>query len=1078
VTQEASGSGARPRRGPVADGRSGPWAATAVLVIVLACAGHLPAAAQDTSPPAERSQVRVLLLYAEPRLLPSVVQADQAVRATLQSGSPQPVYFYTEYLDLSLFDGDVPPRELHELLRRKYAGRALDLIIAVTSRALRIAVRYRAELFGGAPIVFFGVDRKAGADIELGDDITGVWLRFGWDGTLEAALRLQPEIRRVVIVTGSSPVDRVTRAAAQEQLQAYQGHLDIRYVHDLAVEEIRRQVASLPAGTVVLTGAFLRDATGRDFTSLEVVESLARVSPVPVYTLNEQAVGLGTVGGYVLSFEAQGRTAAELALKVLRGERPAPIVTGTHLHAFDWRQLKRWRLDERRLPPGSKVLFRVPSTWERYRWWIAGGATVLLIQTALILGLVVQGAHRRRSRHALAARLRFETLLSELSASFLTIPPADMDQQIEGALRLVVEELDVDRGSLVELTAGGDEVRLTHSWARPGIDSIRARLERRTLPWMFSRFDAGHVVRLSRPGDLPEDAAADREALVDLGTRSLVAIPIQAGGSTLGILVFDAIQREREWPDDLIPRFRLLGEIFANALARRRAEQAAQESEARFRLMADSAPVMVWVAGPDGRSTYFNPPWLDFTGRRLEDELDNGWIEGIHADDRARCLTTFRSALVEHRGFTMEYRLRRRDGEYRWVLDQGVPRISRDGELTGYIGSCIDVTALRAARQTLAETDSLRSAIFGSLYGRVAALDRHGVIVAANEAWTGANGGGDGPRPAAAVGTSYLDLCRREAADGDPVARACLDAVLSVLDGGRRHARHEYARTSPAGEQWFEITVAPLRGADGGVVVSHVDITRRRQAEEEVQREREQLAHVLRVTTLGELAGSLAHELNQPLAAILSNAQASRRLLEAGNPDVADVREALADIGADAKRASEVIRRLRALFRRDHPERQRVDVHQLIRDVADLLRTDLHRKRVTLVYALADHVPPIAGDAVQLQQVVLNLLVNAGEALAEQVDGPRDIIITTSCRDGGRVKLAIRDSGAGVKEGDLERIFQHFVSTKPGGLGMGLAISRSIVQSHGGRIWATANADRGLTLHVELPAEAAEAPGR
>jgi PAS domain S-box-containing protein len=247
------------------------------------------------------------------------------------------------------------------------------------------------------------------------------------------------------------------------------------------------------------------------------------------------------------------------------------------------------------------------------------------------------------------------------------------------------------------------------------------------------------------------------------------------------------------------------------------------------------------------------------------------------------------------------------------------------------------------------------------------------------------------------------------------------------------------------------------------------DITDLKRAEEAVQRQREELAHALRVMTLGELTASFAHEINQPLAAIMSNAQATRRLLgtERTKPAITD---ALTDIVEAAKRASQIIQRLRALFRKEHAERTVIDINALITEVVSLLRTDLQRRTISVSLALSETVPPVLGDSVQLQQVILNLVVNACEAIAATEGALREIVVETSQAEPGRLAIVVRDSGIGVREPELERIFEHFVTSKPQGLGMGLAISRSIVQAHGGRIWATANHDRGLTLHVELPA--------
>jgi signal transduction histidine kinase len=318
------------------------------------------------------------------------------------------------------------------------------------------------------------------------------------------------------------------------------------------------------------------------------------------------------------------------------------------------------------------------------------------------------------------------------------------------------------------------------------------------------------------------------------------------------------------------------------------------------------------------------------------------------------------------------------------------------------------------------------------------------------------------------VGASYIDACRAAAEAGEPYAVRILHAVRTVLAGGVPR-QVEYAIQTPGGERWYEMTTEPLRRLEGGALVTHVDVTRRHQAEEEARRQRDELAHVLRTTTLGEMAASLAHEINQPLAAIVANAQATRRLLDAGRGSRPGVVEALSDVVADAKRASEVIRRLRALFRKESPVRGSIDVNELVGDAVSLLHHDLERQRITVQCLLGAGLPAIHGDSVQLQQVLLNLLVNACDAIVAAPDGPREIAIETGTPENGNIRISIRDTGVGLKDADVERIFEHFVSSKPDGLGMGLAITRSIVQAHGGRVWASPNADRGLTLHVHFP---------
>jgi signal transduction histidine kinase len=605
------------------------------LTLALVVAAPWPTSAGEATPAGPRT-LNVLLLHAVARVNPAQLALDEGFRATLTAKAGAPVYFYTEYLDLTLFPGEELVPELRMLLRRKYRGVPLDLLVVTTTRGLRLAMRYRAELFPGVPIVFGGVDKDAAAAIALPGDVTGLWLALSWAGTLEAALRLQPDTRRVVVVTGAGPIDRIWNAAARVQLEPYRDRLEITWLTDGALDEVRRHLGSATKGTVVLFGSYSRDARGQNTFATEVFGRVAPTATVPIYAIAEPLMGLGTVGGHLTSFERLGMQMADLALRVVRGERPPPTDGLSGIHIFDWRQLRRWGLDERRLPPGAVIRFREPSIWELYRWYIVGAVGGLITQSALIAALVVSRARRRR-----------------------------------------------------------------------------------------------------------------------------------------------------------------------------------------------------------------------------------------------------------------------------------------------------------------AEADA------------------------------------------------------------------------------RRH--------------------------------------------------RDELSHVLRIATLGELTASLAHEINQPLAAIVANAQAARRLIGAAVIERASVRAALTDIADDAKRASEVIRRLRALFRREQPRYSAVQLDAVVANVVNVLRRDIDERGILVRVELDPGLPPVLGDHIQLQQVLLNVVLNACEAVAPDDPGAGTLTIAATHSELGRVAITIHDRGVAVEENELEKIFEHFVSTKAEGLGMGLAISRSIVEAHGGRIWATRNPDRGLTQHIELP---------
>jgi len=373
---------------------------------------------------------------------------------------------------------------------------------------------------------------------------------------------------------------------------------------------------------------------------------------------------------------------------------------------------------------------------------------------------------------------------------------------------------------------------------------------------------------------------------------------------------------------------------------RKRTEAELRESEARFRLVADSAPVMIWMAGTDKLCTYFNKPWLDFTGRSLDRELGNGWAEGVHPEDLGRCMTAYIQAFDHQEAFRMEYRLRRHDGEYRWVSDIGVPRFNPDGTFAGYIGSCIDVTEQRRAEEQL-------------------------------------------------------------------------------------HQAHE------------------------------------------------DLARVTRTQAMGELAAAIAHEVNQPLTAIITNGNFSLRHLEGANPNPEELRAAITEIVNDGTRASAVISRIRGLLLKGTSRRTELEINQIIQEVTILLRHELSRNRVSLRTDLAADLPRVAGDAVQMQQVLINLIMNAVEAMTTSTDRTRELLIS-SARSPEGVLVQVRNSGPGIEPEVADRIFEPFFTTKAEGIGMGLSISRSIIESHGGRM-SLVPASLGALFQFTLPVNSDDA---
>jgi C4-dicarboxylate-specific signal transduction histidine kinase len=446
-------------------------------------------------------------------------------------------------------------------------------------------------------------------------------------------------------------------------------------------------------------------------------------------------------------------------------------------------------------------------------WQVVVGAVLILSSLLLAVGLLLERAGRRRAEVLLGERLRFETLLSEQVATFSRIAPADVDREIQRALRRIADVLGVDWGNLTEYSDDSRTARVTHWWVADGVGPQPSAIAFEEIPWVVTRLRRGELVRFSKVEELPEhEAAVDRETYRRLGIKSQVAVPLTVEGAVVGALAFSTVGTERAWRDELVQRLHLLGDVFANTLSRRRSE-----------------------------------------------------MEG--------------------------------------------------------------------------------------------------------------------------------------------------------------------------------------------------------------QRLRQDLAHVGRVSTMGELTASLAHELNQPLTAILSNAQAAQRILASDKSDLVDIRDILGDIVEDDKRAGEVIHRLRGFLKKSNLELSTLDIGELVSQVARLVSSDAIIRNVAIRLELAPGLPPVCGDRVQLQQVILNLLMNGLDAMRESGEGERTLVLRTfRAASPASVVVAVEDSGVGIDEADLEHVFHAFYTTKPEGLGMGLAIARSIVEAHGGRLEARNNPERGATFSFTLPA--------
>jgi C4-dicarboxylate-specific signal transduction histidine kinase len=289
----------------------------------------------------------------------------------------------------------------------------------------------------------------------------------------------------------------------------------------------------------------------------------------------------------------------------------------------------------------------------------------------------------------------------------------------------------------------------------------------------------------------------------------------------------------------------------------------------------------------------------------------------------------------------------------------------------------------------------------------------------------------------------------------------------------------DYACDSPTEQRWFHMKVLPFQGRKGGVIVTHSDITERRQAEEKAKKHREELIHVGRATMMGDLSASIAHELNQPLTGILSNAQAGEMLLKRGDGNRIEIEEILTDIINDSKRSGDILRNLRDLFSRQKIESKLLGINAVVEETIRLMNSEFVIQGMNIRMVLSDTLPDVTGNRVQIQQVLINLINNAKQAMQQSAKAGGSISIVTSRGNEGEVQVDVEDTGPGIDQDQLEGIFEPLNTWKPGGLGMGLSISSSIIQAHGGRIWAENRPAGGARVSFTLPAgdrPAAEMP--
>ncbi len=503
----------------------------------------------------------------------------------------------------------------------------------------------------------------------------------------------------------------------------------------------------------------------------------------------------------------------------------------------------------------------------------------------------------------------------------------------------------------------------------------------------------------------------------------------------------------------------------------RRAGRALTLSKARFRSIFENNIIPTAIWRDDLRISEANEAFLRLTGFS-GDDIQSGKLR--FEDVATLSKPVAREAPLDpdcgdllERFDNAELELSLRDGR-RVPVILGHARFPSD---EGGVIYALDLSAFRRAEARRQRVESLHAAVLTSLHDQIAVVDSRGAIIEINDSWRHAVDCAPASRfDRALAGENYLQCCARAAEQGDRTAIEHLAALRAVLNGSEDRRLLECREASAGDPGWFEVSFERLRRSEGGAVITRTEVTARKRAEADARNQRQQLTHLSRAAVLGQLSGAFAHELKQPLTSILGNAEAALSILQKGGANPVELAEILQDIVDDDERAAQVIQRLRALLGKGDAQYAPVELNDVVRESLELTHSEFVTRNVVATLHLDPTLPTVLADRVQMQQVVLNLLMNACEAMVATPLARRQAVLTTRFLPVSEaVEITVQDNGTGIAPGDTDRIFQPFVTTKSHGLGLGLAICRSVAEAHHGVLWAENAPEGGAIFHIKIP---------
>ncbi|WP_165419836.1 PAS domain-containing protein [Edaphobacter modestus] len=492
----------------------------------------------------------------------------------------------------------------------------------------------------------------------------------------------------------------------------------------------------------------------------------------------------------------------------------------------------------------------------------------------------------------------------------------------------------------------------------------------------------------------------------------------------------------------------------------KRAEEKIRLNERELRTIIEIMPAYMGTALPDGTVDFLSPSWFDYSGQTREEATGWGWAGVLHPDDADRVLANWQAGLASGKPVEQEFRCRRADGTYHWFLNRSLPLRDDEGRIVKWYGILFDVNSLKEAEHALQTREHQLVGIIETIPSMLWSL------------WPTGEPAHLSKRFLEYFGAPFEEFANRgwmSLIHSDD-REETLKVFVRALETGELFSVINRLRRADGEYRWHHTMGEPLRDPDGKIIQWYgltVDIDERKRAEDHLRDTRIKFSRASKIATVAELSASIAHELNQPLTAVLGNAQAAKRWLTANPPDLTETNASIDRILRDIRSADETMQRIRALFRSEPYEKSDESVLDIIRESLRFIQEDPSKREVQIDWSIEGSLPSICVDRIQTQQVFINLISNAIEATDGSVNTAK-ILLRAFVTQEHEVIVQVIDNGTGLE--DTEKIFDAFMTTKEKGMGIGLAVSRSIVEAHGGRLWAENNLDGGATFNVALPA--------